>query len=268
MQLSLAGWSLNRLFRAPENPLKLLDFAAFTRDTFGLDAIELNNIYFESRDVSYLNKLSLSAAKAGVRMLNIAVDERGDLASDDAAAREEGVLCSARWIDVARELGIGSVRFNSGGGKAVDRDRATKHCIDCFRRLADFAKPKGVRLMIENHWGISMDPARIVQIVNAVRASHGADAMGALADFGNWPDEIDRYDALRQVMPLAFAVHAKINDIDENLNHPRFDHAVCLQIAREAGYDGFLGIECEAKIVDCVEGVKRGVKLLRRLLGQ
>lgn len=265
MQLSLAGWSLNRLFRAASNPLKLEDFAAFTRDQFGLDAIELNNIYFESREVSYLNRLGLSAAKAGVRMLNIAVDERGDLASDDAAAREEGVLCSARWIDVARELGIRFVRFNSGGGKAIDRDRATRHCIDCFRRLADFAKPKGVSLMIENHWGISMEPARVTQIVKAVRKSHGEDTMGTLADFGNWPDDIDRYDALRQVMPLAFAVHAKFNDIDENLNHPRFDHAACLQIARDAGYDGYLGIEYEGKD-DCVAGVKRGVRLLRRLL--
>jgi sugar phosphate isomerase/epimerase len=265
MQLSLAGWSLNRLFRAPENPLKLIDFATFTRDTFGLDAIELNNIYFESRDAAYLNRLSLSAANAGVRMLNIAVDERGDLSSDDASAREEGVLCSARWIDVAREMGIRFVRFNSGGGKAVDLDRATKRCIESFRRLADFAKPKGVRLMIENHWGISMDPARVVQIVKGVRQTHGEDAMGTLADFGNWPDEIDRYDALRQVMPLAFAVHAKVKDIDENLNHPRFDHARCVEIARQSGYDGYLGIEYEGKD-DCVEGVKRGVRLLRSLL--
>lgn len=265
MQLSLAGWSLNRLFRATEHPLKLIDFPAFTRDTFGLDAIELNNIYFESRDASYLNRLSLSAAKAGVRMLNIAVDERGDLASDDASAREEGVLCSTRWIDVARELGIRFVRFNSGGGKATDRERATRHCIDSFRRLADLARHKGVKLMIENHWGISMDPARVVQIVKAVRQTHGEDAMGVLADFGNWPDEIDRYDALRQVMPLAFAVHAKVNDIDENLHHPRFDHAACLEIARDAGYDGFLGIEYEGKD-DCVEGVKRGVRLLRSLI--
>lgn len=266
MQLSLAGWSLNPLFRRSDQPLKLVDFPAFTRDTFGIDAVELNNIYFESREGSYLNQLSMAAARAGVRLVNIAVDERGDLASDERAAREEGVLCSTRWIDVARNLGIRAIRCNSGGKQITSLERSIKHCTDSFRRLADVARPKGVKLLVENHWGISSNPDAMVQIVQGVRKTHGDEAMGTLADFGNWPDDVDRYAALEKVLPLAGAVHAKVNDIDEQLNHPRFDHAKCLVIARQSGYDGYLGIEYEGKD-DCVVGVQRGATLLRQLLG-
>jgi sugar phosphate isomerase/epimerase len=265
MDLSLAGWSLNRLFRAAENPLKLIDFPAFARDQFGLYAVELNNIYFESREPAYLDSLNLAASRAGVKLLNIAVDERGDLASDEKAQREEGVLTNMRWVQAAQQMHIRAIRCNSGGRDVRDPARAVKNCTDSFRKICDVARPKGVMVLIENHGGISSNPDHVVQIVQGVRKTHGDDAFGTLADFGNWPDEVDRYDALRKVMPYAAATHAKVNDIDEHLNHPRFDHARCIEIARAAGYKGHLGIEYEGKD-EPVIGIKRGVELLRKLL--
>jgi hypothetical protein len=68
-------------------------------------------------------------------------------------------------------------------------------------------------------------------------------------------------------MPFAAAVHAKVNDIDENLVHPRFDHRRCIQIAKDAGYRGYLGIEYEGKD-DPVVGIERGARLLRQILGK
>ena len=92
------------------------------------------------------------------------------------------------------------------------------------------------------------------------------DAIGVLADFGNWPDSIDRYDALRQILPYTVATHAKVNDIDEFLNHPRFDHRRCVQLCRNAGFEGHLGIEFESETLDPVIGIRRGVDLLRPML--
>ena len=45
MELGLAGWSLNRRFRAGE--LKLLDYPKLVKDEFGLSVIELNSPFFE-----------------------------------------------------------------------------------------------------------------------------------------------------------------------------------------------------------------------------
>ena len=265
MKLSLCGWSLNRLFRREASPLTLLDFPALARDEFAITALELNNIYFESTEPAYVDRLRAAIDAVGAIALNIAVDEPGDLSSDDEAARLATVDRYARWLPVARTLGCGVIRANSGGRDARDRERAIANCTDSFRRLCEIGHAHGVALMIENHWGISSDPEVMVRVVNDVCDTHGADAMHTLVDWGNWPDDVDRYAAIERTMPLAIAVHAKVNDIDAELNHPRFDHARCLSIARDAGYDGYLGIEYEG-VDDPVQGVRRGATLLRRLL--
>ena len=266
MKLSLAGWSLQSLFRASSDALKLVDFPRFTRDTFGIDAVELNNIYFDSLRTDYLDSLRRAATDVGVTLVNIAVDEAGDLSDIDVTRRAIAVANYARWIPVAKYLGVNAIRANSGQGNESDAEASIDCCIDSFRRLCDVGQRHGVRVLIENHWGLSYDPAFIVRLVKSVRRTHGDDAIGVLADFGNWPDATDRYAALEMVMPYAAGVHAKMNDIDADLTHPRFDHARCIAIARAAGYDGFLGIEAEATNVDCVEAVRRGVKLLRGLI--
>jgi sugar phosphate isomerase/epimerase len=265
MKLSLAGWSLNPLFRDATKPLALTEFAKYTLDTFGIDAIELNNIFFESTQPVYLDRLRASWESAGVTALNLAVDEQGDLASLDHRARAIALANYARWIPVAGYLGIDAIRANSGGANTPDPASAADACIESFRRLAEIGQRHGVTILIENHWGLSFDPAFIVRLVKSVRLTHGPDSVGTLVDFGNWPDTVDRYAAIEAIMPYCGAVHAKVNDIDEQLNHPRFDHAKCIEIARKAGYHGHLGIEYESKF-DCVEGIRRGVRKLTPML--
>jgi sugar phosphate isomerase/epimerase len=265
MDLSLAGWSLQKLFRASERPLKLVDFPAFTKEQFGIEAVELNSPFFESRESKYLSELRAAGERAGVKLLNIAVDEQGDLSSDDDAVRKQGVENYRRWVPVAKELGCSAIRANSGGKNITDRPRAVKQCIDSFRKLADDGRKHGVIILMENHWGLSADPDSVIQVMEAVRETHGKDAIGTLPDFGNWPPEVEKYEALRRIMPYAHAVHAKVKDIDENLNHPAFDLERCVKVTKEAGYDGWLGIEYEGG-GEPIEGVKRSVRKLRPLL--
>jgi hypothetical protein len=135
MELSLAGWSLNSLFRRPQDPLKLLDFPRFARETFDIDAVELNNIYFESTEPAYIDRLVKATSKSGSIILNIAVDVKGDLSSGDDAARLEAVKGYAQWIPIAKAVGATAIRANSGGKEVTDRDAAINSCIDSFRRL-------------------------------------------------------------------------------------------------------------------------------------
>ena len=50
MEISLAGWSINRRFRNQENPLSLLDYPQLARDEFGINAVELNSPFFSYED--------------------------------------------------------------------------------------------------------------------------------------------------------------------------------------------------------------------------
>src|SRR3954451_24727387 len=218
MKLSLAGWSLQRLFRAPVHPLRLLDFPAFVRNRFGLDAVELNSPFFPARDSKFLKQLIAAAEQAQLRLLNIAVDEVGDLSADNDLDRNRAVQNYGRWVPVAAEVGATAIRANTGGMGIIDINKGLTCCIDSFRRLADLGTKHGVAILIENHGGISADPNNIVAVIDAVRSTHGETVIGTLPDFGNWADNVDRYTSLVKILPFAKAVHAKVLDIDEQLN--------------------------------------------------
>src|SRR6185436_7696017 len=115
MKISLAGWSLNRRFRAQQNALTLLDFPRVARQEFDLHAIELNSPFFASRDKRYLTELDEAALGEGVDLLNIAVDGEGDLCDSDRAARERAIENNAVWLPVAAHLGCYAIRVNTGG---------------------------------------------------------------------------------------------------------------------------------------------------------
>ena len=265
MYLSLAAWSVHPLMLDKQKPMPLLDLPAFTRETFGLTALEPVSGFFKSAEPAYLDELKLKASAAGVKLMNLAVDAPGDLSSDDPDEREAGVKANVAWVAAAERLGIAAMRCNTGGKGAADREAGLKRCIGSFKLICDEGKRRGVKILVENHWGLSDDPALIIQLVKAVRKSHGDGAIGTLPDFGNWHPETDRYAAVEAVMPYAGAVHAKAMALDEELNHPAYDLARCVEIAKTAGYDGPLGIEYEGG-GDCVEGVKRAIRKLTPLL--
>ena len=265
MKLSLAGWSLHRLFRAPDNPLRLVDFPAMAQGRFGIDAIELNSPFFASREPKYLKQLATVAEKARVRLLNVAVDEVGDLSADSDLDRNRAVQNYGRWVPVAAEIGCTAIRANTGGMGLTDTPKALTCCIDSFRRLADMGIKHGVSILIENHGGLSADPDNILAIIEAVRTTHGDTVIGTLPDFGNWTEPVDRYAALVKILPFAKAVHAKVLEIDARLNHPAFDLSRCVQLTRSCGYDGYLGIEYEGD-EEPIEGVTRAIAKLRPLL--
>ncbi len=260
MKLSLAGWSLNERFMQKRNALRLLDFPKVARSRFGIDAIEPNNIFFESTTLKYLRELKKCARNEGVSILNIAVDEPFDMCQGGWLGRR-AVNGYAWWIPIAAELGCTAIRANSGGGDARSYSSAQfQACADNFANLADRARPLGIRIVMENHWGLSGDPDRMLKV-----RKMSSNAFDFLVDFGNWPKTLDRYAALEKIMPYAHAVHAKIYQIDANGRHPSFNLGRCVQIAKSAGYDGFLGIEYEGG-GNQDEGVRRAMRELKKFI--
>ena len=273
MRLSLATWSLHPLLFQQPRTLEYLDVPALVRERWGLDALELNNLFFVSREPAYLRQFAAAAHRAQMSLLNMAVDEKADLCSADPAAAQQAVALYGQWIPVAADLGMTAIRANTGGREIADtgpddpvRLAAEQRCIDGLRRLCDLGSPRGVAILVENHRGLSSDPDSVVRLMNAVRQSHGADACGTVVDWGNWPDTVDRWSAIAKVLPFAMAVHAKIKAIGEDLSHPAFDLARCVEITRAAGYTGHLGIEYEGG-GDALTGVDRAVRKLRELVG-
>ena len=259
-KISLAEWSLHR--RHFDGKLNLIDFPKVTREEFGIGAIELVNVFFPSPTYNFLRDLNRRAADSDVKILLIMCDGEGDMANTDVKERSQAVLNHHKWVDIAAILGSHSIRCNSGQGKAGD-EQAIERCADSFARLAEYGTKSKINVIIENHGGLSSHPESLMKVMKAVNSPY----FGTLPDFGNFPKEVDKYDAVRQMMPYAKAVSAKCYDFDADGNETTIDFRKIMKIVTDAGYNGYVGIEYEGNRLSEPEGILAAKKLLERLRG-
>jgi sugar phosphate isomerase/epimerase len=134
-----------------------------------------------------------------------------------------------------------------------------------LRELCDYADKKKLDLIIENHGGPSYYPDAFIALIKKVDHPR----FGTLPDFGNFPKDVDRYDAIDRLMPHAKAVSAKCYDFNETtgdettLDFPR----LIANVVDKHGYHGNLGIEYEGDRMSEFDGVKACKKLLEKLRG-
>lgn len=121
---------------------------------------------------------------------------------------------------------------------------------------------------------LSIDADFIVGIIEQINAPN----LGTLPDFGNWclnaewgstqggrcTEPYDKYEGVRKFMPYARAVSAKFYDFDDQGNETNIDYPRMLQIVKDAGFDGYIGIEYEGDGLSEPEGIRATKALLER----
>ena len=265
-QISLAQWSLHRTLRGGK--LDNLDFAAFTKKTFGIHAVEYVNQFFADKagDFAYLGEMKRRADDQGVRSLLIMIDGEGALADPDDGARRKAIENHFRWIAAAAYLGCHSIRVNAAG--SGDPEDMAGRAADSLARLAGLAEPYGINILVENHGGLSSNGAWLAGVMR--RAQH--PAVGTLPDFGNFrigrDEHYDRYRGVTELMPFAKAVSAKSHDFDGAGQETHTNFETMLGIVKAAGYKGYVGIEYEGSAIPEIAGIRATQKLLERVREQ
>jgi sugar phosphate isomerase/epimerase len=130
---------------------------------------------------------------------------------------------------------------------------------DGLRRVAEFAAPHGINVIVENHGGLSSNGTWLAGVMKAVNLPN----CGTLPDFGNFK-EYDRYQGVEEMMPFAKGVSAKSYDFDAEGNDTRIDYARMIKIVLDAGYNGYIGIEYEGTRLPEPDGIRATKKLLER----
>ena len=256
-KISLAAWSLNPLFG---KEWKNIDLPRIVREDLGLDGIEFVNSYFELPRSGYLKKLKQKCADYDVTPVLIMVDGEGDMSHPNKTERRQAVINHRKWIDIADFLGCHAIRANAGYEKAGTIDDRVERCAESYSELMEYADECNMEVTIENHGGFSSIPEKLIAVMKKVNHPR----FGTLPDFGNFPPEIDKYDALQKLMPYALAVSAKCYNFDSNGKHDLYDLDRMLEIVLAAGWDGFVGIEYEGKKNSPYEGVLHCKKLLQK----
>lgn len=208
----------------------------------------------------WLDKLAAKMAVTGVRCQHISNNAPRNICDLDPAKRKEGIEVAKQWLDGAALIGAKSMRVNTGGpriapsataaqGGYPKNDEIVKYlanAIESFKEMADYGGRVGVKVTIENHWGLSADPIHIRIILDEVNHPF----CEASPDFCNWEHEYLLYHGLQALAPYSHTnVHAKYWNRWKDVDVQR-----CVRIMTSARYTGTFALEYEDGPWDGVEG--------------
>ncbi|KQC30452.1 sugar phosphate isomerase/epimerase family protein [Flagellimonas eckloniae] len=282
-KLSLAQWSIHRMIKEEGLDPYLFAEKAKGWGFSGLeyvsqlyeDELKAANFSKEAMD-RFVEKSKTESEKHGLENLIIMIDHEGDLSAADEKERKAAVENHFKWVDAAKALGCHSVRVNLMGSKIAEE--WTPASIDGLTQLSKYAQDKNINVIVENHGGFSSNAAMLVQVIEKVNLPN----CGTLPDFGNFcvkredgsyfdtacVEEYDRYKGITELMPFAKAVSAKSHDFDELGNETNTDYVRMMEIVKDAGYSGYIGVEYEGKELSEEEGILATKSLLLKLLNQ
>lgn len=267
-RVSLAQWSLHKLLFA--NEITTLDFAQ-EASGMGFEAIEYVNSFFKDKaeDKSYLENLNSRASDAGMAQLLIMCDGEGSLGDAKTKQRTKAITNHYKWVHAAKELGCHSIRVNAASSGNYDEQQ--RLAADGLRRLTEYAEPFGINIIVENHGGLSSNGQWLAGVMKEV--DH--PMCGTLPDFGNfcldWSKSddpefwYDRYQGTKELMPFAKAVSAKSHEFDDQGNETATDYRKMLNIVKESGYRGWIGVEYEGSKHSPRQGTMLTKTLLERV---
>jgi len=215
------------------NLLRLEMIPEYFQDRFGIYQPEFWSEHFESREPSYLRDLKNALDKAHCKLINIQADTPGKDMSDPENGNSTLAIEEIKeWIDVGAFLGAKMVRGSFMRHSLEEGIRSTK-------LLTEYAAGKGITFLSENHFDLMSEPENHVKVAKEV----GSKYFGLLADFGNYPETTDTYEALKLIAPYTRLVSAKTHGFDENYDHTGFDFDRCVKIMEEAGFTGIYSLE-------------------------
>jgi sugar phosphate isomerase/epimerase len=266
--------------------ITMLDMPQFTKDTFpGVTRMDVfsglfgdvtdDSMYvalgpagrgreFDPSSASgrrWLESLASKMSATGTSCQHISNNAPRDLSELDDGRRKAGIEVAKKWLDAGKIIGAKSMRVNSGGPRiapaAVATDSYPKadelaqylsKCIESLKELADYGGKAGVKVTLENHWGLTANPINIRIILDEVHHPF----CEASPDFCNWEHEYLMYNGLKALAPYAHTnVHAKYwNRWKDN------DVRRSVRIMMDAGFEGTFALEYEDGPWDYVEGAK------------
>ena len=133
--------------------------------------------------------------------------------------------------------------------------------------LCEYGETQKINVIVENHGGLSSNGEWLAGVMEMVDHKR----VGTLPDFGNFiinrrtGEEFDKYDGTELLMPYAKGVSAKSHDFDQAGNETQKDYYRLMKIVKDAGYNGYVGIEYEGKNLPEKEGIVATKKLLEKV---
>lgn len=244
-------------FEGPKEdvPMELcIDKAA----AMGFDGIELLLVQMSSEENGYLQKLKKRAFHAGLDLMGFSTHQ-GYL-NPDKTYRDENIAKTIHQIELAYNLGIPTMRLNTGRwgtSESFDALMANKGLeptikgytdedgygwvIDSIEQCLPIAEKCGVVLGLENHWGLGRTAEGVKRIVDTIDNPW----LQVTLDTGNFLE--NREEQMRMLAPQTFLVQAKTYYGGGKWYTLDIDYPKIGEMMRENNYRGYISLEFEGK---------------------
>ncbi len=226
----------------------------------GLAGIEILHRQMASEENSYLQSLKRRAFQLGLDIYNFGIHQ--DFVWSEVEERQREVVHTLRCIDLAHEMGIPSIRINSGGfrkrgpfseliaagGRVEPWDGYTfddgfEWVIDSIEQCLPHAERRGVMLLLENHWGLTTTADGLLRIIETIDSPW----LRAILDMGNFYFEPDMYGAMQKIAPYVWLAHAKTYPGGGTVFTLDLEYARIFRMLLDAGFAGYVSLEMEGQ---------------------
>ena len=212
----------------------------------------------------------------GVRNLLIMIDDEGNLGESNNKKRNKAVDNHKKWVEAAQFIGCDHIRVNAAGSGS--EEEVGRYASESLLSLAEFSKPFGIDIIVENHGGYSSDAKWLENVIRGT----SMDNVGSLPDFGNFciksqptqlsdwgalsgcAFEYDKYLGVEELLPYARSVSAKSINFDSNGDCIEIDFYRMMKIVKTFGYKGYVSIEYEGSS----HSEKEGILLTKNLMNK
>lgn len=283
MKISVSSYSFSQYINAGKMTQK--DCVKEAKE-LGFDAVEFIDINGATYEEQVENAAEIRSIADSLGIKINAYTIGANLYNGDCEKDKAEVERLKKQLDIAKILGADVLRHDvcytlsqTGNGRSFDLMLPT--IAENARKITEYAQTLGIVTCSENHGFIAQDSDRVERLFNAVAHEN----FRLLVDIGNFlcVDE-NPITAVSRVAPYAVHAHAK-DFYKTDFPTPRTGIATrggsyiggavigegivpvkrCLQILKNAGYDGYVSLEYESD-EDCISGITRGLNNLRNII--
>jgi sugar phosphate isomerase/epimerase len=238
LRASIFSYSFHGL--AGAGMMDIFHFFETCKYRYGLETADLWNGMFTQTDDKFIDKVHSALEDRQLLVPNIAVDGAHimHIGDEDPAKHRE---MQDRYMQIAKRLGVGFVRFDSGprminGRRPADgwTDQEFDFIVKRYKELAQFAHDNGFKVGAENHMGPSLVWTHMEKLIKAV--DH--PGFGICMHFGGWigtPEE--NLAAEKAAAKYVFHTHLPWQCCEDPNIHQR------LAVLRDVNYPGYYSVE-------------------------
>lgn len=248
----------------------------------GFDGVEILHVHMEEAakakggavDKPLLRRIKQRAFSLGLDLMGFSTHQ--GFVTPDVDKRQKNIEHTERCLEMAYELGIPTIRVNTGrwgtsknfdelmANKGIEPrlpgftdDQGFAWVIESFEKLLPKAEACGVVMGLENHWGLGREATGVLRVLNAIKSPW----LRATLDTGNFLEEM--YPQMEALAPHAVLVQAKTYFGGGEWYALDIDYARVAELLRKANYRGYISLEMEGKEAPAT-AIPKSLELLRK----